>query len=67
MKLWMAEIDRLFVRWMPDGGMIDIIDVAKQLTSLDGKILEELFNERSYLNEKGYERIAEVYKKSLEN
>lgn len=66
MEKRMEEINRLIARQMPDDGMIDIVDVTPQLTSSDGKIIEELFSDGLHPNEKGYERIASVYKKYIE-
>lgn len=66
MEKRMEEVNRLIARQMPDDGMIDIIDVTPQLTSSDGKIIEELFSDGLHPNEKGYERIASVYKKYIE-
>ena len=45
----------------------DIVDVKSVLTKADGKLDESLFRDGLHPNEEGYRRIAEVYRKYIQN
>lgn len=45
----------------------DIVDVKSVLTKADGKLDESLSRDGLHPNEEGYRRIAEVYRKYIQN
>ena len=60
-----ATVDELLK--LSDLTNYDIVDVKSVLTKADGKLDESLFRDGLHPNEEGYRRIAEVYRKYIQN